>query len=216
MSVEPADHEQTTVVPLQPGDVPRAGAVLGAAFEHDPQWRATISKPEETLETLVRMFTAVTRSTVAAGGVAETTAEVEAVALWLPPGREIGALAIVRSGFALPRFAMRMPSADRTKMLGVLRQLGTLQKELMPEPMWHLLALGVDPELQGRGLGSALVRAGIDRAAADAHPIYLETDTEENVEFYGRLGFEVLETVTVEAIAIPMWLMARPPAPSRP
>ena len=53
--------------------------------------------------------------------------------------------------------------------------------------------IAVRPELQGRGLGSAVVRAAIDwLRRAGAGTIGLETmpRTVENIGFYGRLGFE--------------------------
>ncbi|HSE26698.1 MAG TPA: GNAT family N-acetyltransferase [Gemmatimonadales bacterium] len=53
--------------------------------------------------------------------------------------------------------------------------------------------LAVRPELQGRGLGTAMVRAAIDwLRRAGAGTIGLETmpRTVENIGFYGRLGFE--------------------------
>ena len=53
--------------------------------------------------------------------------------------------------------------------------------------------LAVRPELQGRGLGTAVVRAAIDwLRRAGARTIGLETmpRTVENIGFYGRLGFE--------------------------
>jgi GNAT superfamily N-acetyltransferase len=53
--------------------------------------------------------------------------------------------------------------------------------------------IAVRPELQGRGLGSAVVRAAVDwLRRAGARTIGLETmpRTVENIGFYGRLGFE--------------------------
>ena len=80
----------------------------------------------------------------------------------------------------------------------------------MPSPHWYLSAVGVDPARHGEGLGSALVRRGIERAERDGRPIYLETGTESNVRFYERLGFEVLEQSVATGLELPVWLMSRP------
>jgi ribosomal protein S18 acetylase RimI-like enzyme len=201
-------------MPLPPKECARGGAVLGRAFHDDPLWAATFTDPDKRPELLVSMFTALAKTTVAAEGPAETTPGVDAVALWLPPGKDFGFWEIAKSGFALPRLAMRMPAPDRKRMMAVLGQLEDRKKALMPEPHWYLSAIGVHPEHQGEGLGSALVRSGIRRADRDNTPIYLETETGGNVDFYRHLGFEVIEQVTAAGLGLPVWLMLRrPPTP---
>ncbi|SEF78773.1 Acetyltransferase (GNAT) family protein [Thermomonospora echinospora] len=58
-------------------------------------------------------------------------------------------------------------------------------------PAWFLATVGVDPDAQGRGLGGAVVRPGLEEAERAGVPAYLETSAERNVRFYERLGFEV-------------------------
>jgi ribosomal protein S18 acetylase RimI-like enzyme len=203
--------QSAAVIRLQPGDRARAGEVLARAFSDDPLWAAVFTNPAERSETLVHMFAGVTKATIAAKGLAETTPDIAAVGLWLPPGKDIGMWAMVRSGFALPRLVMRLPSQERRRMMAVLRQVEERRKALMPEPHWYLSALGVEPERQGTGLGSALVRSGIRRADLEKTPIYLETETEDNVAFYEHLGFETVEAITAVGLDLPVWLMARRP-----
>ena len=73
--------------------------------------------------------------------------------------------------------------------------------------------LGVDPLHQGRGLGSSLVWAGIERANRDQAPTYVDTSAERNVDFYERFGFEVVEKINVTDFDLPFWMMARAPHP---
>ena len=75
------------------------------------------------------------------------------------------------------------------------------------EPHAYLGSLGVEPQLQGRGVGSALVAewvAGLDR---DGLAGYLETDRADNVSFYGRFGFEVVGET--EILGARIWRMGR-------
>ena len=90
-------------------------------------------------------------------------------------------------------------------------QFDKKKKELMKEPHWYLMALGVDPDHQGEGHGSTLVRAGIEKADRDGKAVYVETETEENLGFYQRLGFEVLEEMVITEIGIPFSLLIRHP-----
>lgn len=196
------------VSPMERGGHRDVGAVLGRAFMDDPLWASAF--PNDRLQKLVSMFTALAKTTLAAGGIVEVTPGISGAALWMPPGRSEGAWSMFRSGFALPRFALRLPPSERKVMLAVLQQFDHRRKHLMPSPHWYLSAVGVDPARHGEGLGSALVRRGIERAERDGRPIYLETETESNVRFYERLGFEVLEQSVATGLELPVWLMSRP------
>lgn len=59
----------------------------------------------------------------------------------------------------------------------------------------HLQILGTDPAAQGQGVGSALIRVGIERAQSLGVPCYLESSNPKNVPFYERHGFVVLEEI---------------------
>jgi ribosomal protein S18 acetylase RimI-like enzyme len=56
---------------------------------------------------------------------------------------------------------------------------------------WDLVVLGVRAEAQRRGVGSALLEAGLRLVDADASDCYLETSDHANVPFYERFGFSV-------------------------
>lgn len=95
-------------------------------------------------------------------------------------------------------------------MINVLRQTEQRRRDLMPRPHWYLEAIGVEPDHQGAGLGSALVRAGIARADRDKTPVYLETETEGNVGYYEYLGFGVVDQIVATGLDLPLWMMTRP------
>lgn len=57
------------------------------------------------------------------------------------------------------------------------------------EPHWHLGAVGVRPETQGRGVGNALLATFIERVETDARAAYLETSHQELTAWYARFGF---------------------------
>eukprot|EP01041_Mallomonas_annulata_P030478 gene30478-52615_t len=56
------------------------------------------------------------------------------------------------------------------------------------EPHWYLSMIGVDPSHHGQGLGSALLKAGLQRCDADGLPAYLESSNPKNVPLYERFG----------------------------
>ena len=77
-------------------------------------------------------------------------------------------------------------------------------------PWWHLSLLAVEPELQGQGVGSALLGRWLADVDTAAEPACLETSRAENVRLYERFGFAVREELRV--LGVPVWLMARPPS----
>ena len=185
------------------------GSVLARAFHDDPLWTVTFPDPHERPSKLKSMFTALSKATAAARGVVDVTPENTGAALWTRPGKGIGLWAMLRSGLGLMRFTMSLPSDERKLMMGVLNQFDEVRKVRMPEPHWYLAAVGVDPAHHGQGLGSALLKAGVHRSERDGAPIYLETETEQNVVFYERLGFEVIEETVATGLGLPIWLMVR-------
>lgn len=59
----------------------------------------------------------------------------------------------------------------------------------------YLFFLAVDPTVQGRGAGSALMKEVIVECDKRSRPLYLETSVERNLPFYQKLGFEIFSTV---------------------
>jgi len=75
----------------------------------------------------------------------------------------------------------------------------------------YLWFLGVSPAAQGRGIGSALLRAANARLDADGLPAYLETGTTRNVALYQRHGYRVISEHKARPDAPNMWSMWREP-----
>jgi GNAT superfamily N-acetyltransferase len=69
--------------------------------------------------------------------------------------------------------------------------------------------VAVDPPLQGHGIGGQLMREYCRRLDAAAEVSYLETDKRENVAFYERHGYAVIDQADV--IGVPNWFMIRQP-----
>ncbi|PSK95465.1 acetyltransferase (GNAT) family protein [Murinocardiopsis flavida] len=103
----------------------------------------------------------------------------------------------------LPALAALGPSA----VAKVLSWTGTWSKHDPNEPHVHLGPLAVDAALQGRGIGSRIMREHCRRLDAAGESGYLETDKAANVAFYERFGYTV--TAEAEVIGVPNWFMRR-------
>ncbi len=84
----------------------------------------------------------------------------------------------------------------------------------LPKPAWSLQLLGVDPQVQGQGIGSRLLQPVLARSDQTGIPCHLETSTEGAVRFYQRQGFEVLHQRTFKDPSLPYWTMLRAVSPS--
>ncbi|HEY6399242.1 MAG TPA: GNAT family N-acetyltransferase [Solirubrobacteraceae bacterium] len=75
------------------------------------------------------------------------------------------------------------------------------------EPSWQLDTIAVAPELQGRGIGKALIQAGLSRVRADGSCAFLSTGTPANVAVYGRCGFRVYDEADAPDGGPRVWFM---------
>jgi GNAT superfamily N-acetyltransferase len=65
------------------------------------------------------------------------------------------------------------------------------------EPHWHIGPIGVHPDHQGQGVGSALLSPFLAEVDTEHAATFLETDVDRNEVLYERFGFH---TVTREEI----------------
>jgi ribosomal protein S18 acetylase RimI-like enzyme len=81
-------------------------------------------------------------------------------------------------------------------------------------PHYYVRDIGVRPDTQGRGLGSALMRPLLDRCDQESLPAYIEASSERSAALYERLGFRHIEELRVWN-SPPLWLMIRHPQSNR-
>lgn len=138
-------------------------------------------------ERMLRRFFSVMLAGKLPGGFVYTNAERTGGALWASPGKwRTSTLEDLRiaSAFADPRLWSRGPL--------VARGLLDVERAHPADPRhFYLATLGVVPELQGRGVGSRLMRPVLELCDREGVPAYLESSKESNIAFYARHGFRV-------------------------
>jgi GNAT superfamily N-acetyltransferase len=75
------------------------------------------------------------------------------------------------------------------------------------DPLWQLDSIAVEPAVQGRGLGTALIEGGLARARAGGVGAFLSTGTPGNVRIYGHCGFRVIEDIDAPDGGPHIWFM---------
>lgn len=172
---------ELTVSPVGENERPTALDTLVLAFAADPVERWLYPQPDTYLGSFRRFL-------VAFGGRAfdEQTAwkigQCSAVALSLPPGAEPDGDSLI------PTLTDTVAPDQHDAMFAVLGQM----EEAHPAyPHRYLPWLGVDPAVQGRGLGTQVLRPCLAAVDHSHLPAYLETPNPRTIPFYERLGFEV-------------------------
>ncbi len=186
----------------------RAVVTLERAFANDPMFTWMFPDPEQRSRSLRLMNRVALQYGIRYGHVTES-GDGMAVAIWIPPGRTISTGGMIRCGLLALPFSIGLRPFVR--FAGANDVMGKFHKKYVPESHWYLLIVGVDPELQGQGLGSALVKESLAKADESNCPCYLETSEERNLAFYERLGFAVVGTAPLGKGGPPGWAMRRNP-----
>ena len=196
------------VLRADPSDVGLLSEVLARAFDDDPLSLYLFGGHRRRAVGLARFFTVQLHHTYLRHGEVWTTTDRAGAALWAPP--------------TMPRPGMRdlmriLPVVPYLSVWGrktpdVVRLLAAYERARPRQTHWYLGTLGTDPDRQGRGVGSALLRVVLDRLDVQGIPAYLESSKESNLAFYARHGFEVTGEITTPR-GPTLWLMWREPRP---
>jgi ribosomal protein S18 acetylase RimI-like enzyme len=181
-------------------EMPRAIATIVAAFLTDPPARFAWPSPYDYL----RAMPLATREFAGSSfehGTTYVSADFRGAALWLPPG-------VQPDGEALEK--VFRDTASREHLDDLLATFEKMDQSHPKEAHWYLPQIGVEPNAQGQGLGSELMRHALARCDEERALAYLEASKAENVPFYQRHGFEVTGEIRVGA-APPVVPMVRRP-----
>ena len=127
-------------------------------------------------------------------------------ALWYPPGKS--KIGFIQQLSLLPGM-IRVASLRGLKRM--IDAMNALDRRHPIEKHYYLQFIGVDPDHQGKGLGSALMQPVLDLCDREGCGAYLEGAEEVNLAFYERRGFAVADVNDLGQGAPPVWPMWREP-----
>ena len=199
---------------LQKDDADSVSEMLGRAFYDDPLTLYAYSDRERESGSLHYFFQFPIRYCLRHGEGYTLTSEIEGVALWLPSNKyPITFWRTLRTAslWSMLKMMSRIGMGRMKRMARIGTHLDEAHKRLAPSEHMYLYVLGVDPEHQGKGYASTLLKPMLARLDEDGMPCYLDTLMEKNVGMYEHFGFKVLEKIDIPDTDITSWAMLREP-----
>jgi GNAT superfamily N-acetyltransferase len=159
--------------------------VFGRAFIHEPMMCWPMGCGGDLVGRFTQCFTDFLEAAFPLG-IVWVAGQADGVAVWIDPAQ---------------RRTWELHPWDQPQILAVADDGGSRYEAFWDwvaahdptEPAWQLDTIAVEPGLHGRGIGRALIEAGLARARADGTSAFLSTGTEANLAIYGRCGFRVYD-----------------------
>jgi GNAT superfamily N-acetyltransferase len=180
-------------------------AVLARAFASDPLMHWIFPNEPNRQLSAVRFFELMLDLDLRRG-TAFTTEDRAGTALWHAPHTSSDTSPGVLHGLWT---AARFLALLRGDAWRVGRGLGALAPLHPSQPHWYLSYIGIDPQRQGCGIGSALLQPALKQCDAEGVPAYLVTAT--GAPFYEKHGFCTVGEHRIANGPL-LWRMLRQPA----
>ncbi|MFT3726623.1 MAG: GNAT family N-acetyltransferase [Terricaulis sp.] len=136
---------------------------------------------------------------------AESDGQPVGSAIWLGPNRKAYDFTFLQELQLAPMLLSIAGISGTMRGLALAEELEKFHPQAQHA---HLVFLGVATSAQGKGVGSAMLKAQLAPVDAQHLPAYLETSSQRNVDLYARHGFEV--TGEFDKPGLHMWTMTRP------
>jgi GNAT superfamily N-acetyltransferase len=178
----------STPVEITPAGPDRIGALADTyarAFLDDPIVRWPLPDTLDVRDRIRQVFASIYLG-IADDGVIWEAGDADGFAVWIPAG---AADDMFESDAAVQRSLAPLTADDGERY----RVLWDWIEARVPSDVWYLDAIGVEPARQGHGVGSALIRHGLQAAEDAGVDAFLETGVAGNVPYYERFGFRVVE-----------------------
>jgi len=183
--------------------------MLGRSFHNEPNF-VYILPDEQARKTILRWFfqmVAIPASRLS--GEIHTTKQMDGASLWIRPGSGLTFERMFRNGMWAMPFKLDEAIVRRSINLGT--RVEKVRHQLVAEPHWYLLALGVEVSVDRSALIGLLTEPVLSRADSDKVPCYVETFQARDLCFYEKLGFRIEGAGDIPEGGPSFWAMIRQP-----
>ena len=193
---------------LTKAQVKPSAEVLSRAFYNYPLLQYYFPKELERKKIALYFVSLAIFSGIRYGEIYATSPNLEGIAVWFPPGNyPVTIWKLVRSVPLSVIFGFGRYGGGRMRQLS--EYIDAVHQRLAPFGHWFLQVIGVDPQFQGKGYASKLLKPMLARIDEEGLPCYLETQDETKVQLYEHFGFKVIEKSIVPETNLTNWAMLR-------
>jgi GNAT superfamily N-acetyltransferase len=185
-------------------DLDQVVKALAQSFYDDPIFSWIAPDDARRLRELERGFDLFARRVWLPQDEAYTTDHLIGAAFWMSPDN--WHLSVPAQLRLLPSMAI----ITRRDLPRLMRVLNMIEAKHPRDTHYYLPIVGIAPQWQGRGFGSAILRPILERCDRDRIPAYLEASSPRNRALYERHDFAVVEEIRVKD-SPPIWRMWRDP-----
>ena len=201
-------EDNTNLIRIDRSLVKPAADLLSKVFQDHPVWRYYYPDDSERPGKVTQALRKIVQEAVQKGEVYATSLNLEGVAVWrYSDGKGITFWQWVLSGGLLG--IIKTNSREQERQARMSQYSTIMRRRYAPFPHWFLMVIAVEPELQGKGYGSMLLRPMLTRMDKKHTPCYLETQEEKNVPMYQHYGFKVVEEGIIPGTNVFQWTMLR-------
>jgi len=112
-------------------------------------------------------------------------------AIWMPPDfKGISLFRSLRTGIFFEKYVLGKSAAKRYSVFNATTD--DLHHKIAKMPHWYLFVIGIKPSLQGKGLGTKLIKHMLARTDEEKVPVFLTAPNPTNIGYYEKLGFNVM------------------------
>ncbi len=194
-------------------DSTEASQLRARAFFDSPMWQWIVPDEEHRRRVMLLWSRAAIVWGRLAGNMLAVGNPIRGVALWARPGMadaDVDPDGTRGTNWPEVEDAIGPTGVRRLEMSAELQR--PLRERYMPAGSWYLNLLGVDPEAQRTGVGSALLRDMWTRLDAEGAATYLETAKAANVPYYLKQGCEIVHEGVLPDGGPEYWCFLRHPA----
>lgn len=132
----------------------------------------------------------------------------EGLAIWEAPGEQHSGLSIreIINGFKL---IWKCGISPLVRMIKYQIWASRTRDQLIEQPYWYLDVVIVNPEHQGKGFASLLIKPILQEAEKNHQAVYLETQNKNNIQIYERYGFLLIKEVKLPHTDIIQYCMKK-------
>jgi GNAT superfamily N-acetyltransferase len=191
-------------------DINPAAVTLAKAFQDYPESVYLMPDEVERRKKQLSIYRRILKGAIVYSEVFATSPRMEGVAVWqLVDGKHPAWGRRFSFSWWWTSLFMDKKTSERQK--AYFKYAAAVRTRVTPERYWYLQILGVDPDFQGQGYSSRLLKPMLEWVEREALPCFLETQLETNVPLYEHFGFRVVEAGIIPGGNIKSWAMVKKP-----